>query len=474
MRLIPKGTHWAVPIIMLLDFICMQMALCMGYLLWIYIPWHGNYQLFSEFVPVVWILPIVTVVVFLFIKLYKPEMGVLGVLEQSLIFKGTWIVYFIGFVFSFFYRSVHFSRLAIFYSIFLAIIFISLERYVVRKMLAFLCKKGIGIKRALIYGAGFQGQRLNRWIEQSPQLGIKVQGYLDEKPDDLKKEPVSPCILGNFENFLEVIREHKISIFFIAHQNSLKKDINEIFKMCREHKIQCWAIPSLFKFNIERVKLDNIGGIPLLGIREEFSNSSYVPVKRLIDLIVALILALFLLPLSLFVVIVLKLTSNQPIFFKQIRIGKDGKDFWIYKFRTLKGNVASENAISPELGSGEKKIDPFRKFLRNSGFDEIPQLINILKGEMSLVGPRPEMPFLVAKYGHLEKERLVVSPGVTGLWQVSDDRKRLLIHENMDYDLYYIEHMGFNLDLAILLKTVFVVFKRVFPSFKSVNLTFPS
>jgi len=105
-----------------------------------------------------------------------------------------------------------------------------------------------------------------------------------------------------------------------------------------------------------------------------------------------------------------------------------------------------------------------------SGLDEIPQLFNVLKGEMSLVGPRPEMPFLVEKYGPLEKERLTVQPGITGLWQISEDRKRLLIHENMDYDLYYMENMGFNLDLAILLKTFFAVFKRIYPAKKTTSV----
>jgi lipopolysaccharide/colanic/teichoic acid biosynthesis glycosyltransferase len=125
---------------------------------------------------------------------------------------------------------------------------------------------------------------------------------------------------------------------------------------------------------------------------------------------------------------------------------------------------ANKANISPELlaASPATPLHPFQRFLRRSGLDEIPQIINVLKGDMSMIGPRPEMPFIVKGYGSLERERLTVKPGITGLWQISEDRKRLLIHENMDYDLYYIEHLSFNLDLAILMQTVFVVLKRLF------------
>lgn len=131
------------------------------------------------------------------------------------------------------------------------------------------------------------------------------------------------------------------------------------------------------------------------------------------------------------------------------------------KFRTLRP-ASRKDEVSPELQKGSKKLNPFFALLRRTGLDELPQLINVLRGEMSIVGPRPEMPFIVDKYGPLERERLNIKPGITGLWQISKERKKLFIHENMDYDLYYVEHLSFNLDLAILVKTIWTVLSRIF------------
>ena len=131
------------------------------------------------------------------------------------------------------------------------------------------------------------------------------------------------------------------------------------------------------------------------------------------------------------------------------------------KFRTLSKDAPSESP-SPELEGGSgRAVAPFASFLRRTGLDELPQIFNVLRGDMSLVGPRPEMSFLVEKYSLLERERLLVKPGITGMWQISEDRKKKLIHESIDYDLYYVEHIGFNLDLAILMKTVLVMLRRM-------------
>lgn len=460
-HILPQGFKRFVPLIAALDFLCFQLSLYLGYLLWINFPWHGNYQYFSDFVIVLWVLPPVAVLVFTVIQLYKPEMGVIGVQEQSLIFKGIWIAYASGFAISFFYRDVHFSRLAVFYSIFISIVLISIERYWVRRCFQWLCLKGIATRPALIYGAGYHGQRLHRWIKQSPQLGINVIGYLDDNTDHLQKLPEDLPVLGKSSDLEKFFEKQDIAMLFIAHRTIPEEEAREIFFLCRKYKVSCWAIPSLFEFHVERVELQNIGGIPLLGFRDHIASGSYIYVKRILDIVISLVLLTLMAPLMLVIAIVLKLTSKEELIFKQNRVGKNSKPFCMYKFRTL--IAQKDDAISPELQKDGNKIDPFRHFLRVSGLDEVPQLFNVLKGEMSLVGPRPEMPFLVEKYGSLERERLTVDPGITGLWQISDDRKRLLIHENMDYDLYYMENMSFNLDLAILLKTFFAVLKRIFP-----------
>lgn len=463
LKRILRDIHWVRIVAALLDFCSFQVALVIGYLLWVRFPWHGNWQYFKDFAVILWILPPLAIVVFKGIGLYKPEMGVIGVYEQTSIFKGIWITYFTVLAFSFFYREIQFSRLATLYSMFFAIVFISTERYFVRRLAVLVNQWGIGVKRAVIYGAGFNGQRLNRWIKQSPQLGINIIGFLDDQVESLVKKPEDKPILGGISELPALAKLHDLKLLFIAHRELEEDTVIEIVQLCRMLKIRCWVMPSLYRFHVERVELQNIGGIPLVGFKENFGRNSYEWLKGFLDRLLGVFLITMSMPLWLSVAAGIWFTSGGPIFFKQVRIGKNNKRFVIYKFRTLKPTQDKE-AISPELlqkKAGDKSITPFGAFLRRTGLDEIPQLINVLKGEMSLVGPRPEMPFLVEKYGPLEKERLTVKPGITGLWQISEDRKRLLIHENMDYDLYYVEHMGFNLDLAILVKTAASLFKRV-------------
>jgi len=163
-------------------------------------------------------------------------------------------------------------------------------------------------------------------------------------------------------------------------------------------------------------------------------------------------------PFFIVFVLLIKIDSKGPVFFKQDRIGKDGKIFTIYKFRSMVSG-AEPYEINP-LDHKDARVTKFGRFLRKTSLDEIPQLINVLKGEMSLVGPRPEMPFIASTYTDFHRERLKILPGITGLWQLSGDRRKA-IHENMEYDLYYTNNMSFFLDLAILLETLIFAFRGI-------------
>ncbi len=459
---VQRGGPLLVAVTAALDFCCLNAALLLGYWLWITYPWHGHYQPFANYSVILGIVPPLGLLVFHGVGLYKHQMGVMGVAEQSLIFKALWLLYAAAFVVSFFYRGSDFSRLATFYSVFISILLISLERHGMRRVYAWLHARGLFGQRALIYGAGYHGQRLARWIEQSPKLGIKVVGFLDDHTERLVRQPASLAILGGFENLRATVERENIQVLFITNRKFEDVDIYDFFQICQEMEITCWAIPAVFHPHIERISFYSIGGIPLVGLRKEVRLKAYFFVKRILDFLTALILAVLLAPVYGLIALGIVLTSGGPVLFRQIRVGQGGKPFRVYKFRTLKAGLA--DAISPEISLKKETmpIGRFAAFLRKSGLDEIPQLLNILRGEMSLIGPRPEMPFIVEKYGSLEKERLQLKPGITGLWQVSEDRKRLLIHENMDYDLYYVEHLSFNLDLAIVLKTVTTVLKRLF------------
>ncbi len=207
------------------------------------------------------------------------------------------------------------------------------------------------------------------------------------------------------------------------------------------------------------MKIESIGQIP--AVKEEDGDDFghfYLCIKRYFDLFLALVLLYLLCPLFAIIALAIKIESKGLVLFKQDRVGKDGEIFQIYKFRTMSVDT-DPYAINP-LSQKDPRITKVGRFLRKSSLDELPQIINVLKGNMSFVGPRPEMPFIVAEYNEIHEERLKVLPGITGLWQLSGDRKKA-IHENMDYDLYYIRNVSFFLDLAILIKTLRFAFKGI-------------
>ena len=170
-----------------------------------------------------------------------------------------------------------------------------------------------------------------------------------------------------------------------------------------------------------------------------------------LSFIVTILLLLLLSPIFGIIVFLIKLTTKGSIVFKQKRIGQHGDEFILYKFRTMYPDTP-EYAVHPKK-SNDPRVTKLGRYLRRTSLDELPQFLNVLKGEMSVVGPRPEMPFIVENYNDIHRERLNVKPGITGLWQISGDRS-LPIHENIDHDLYYIENQSLLLDIIIVLQTV--------------------
>lgn len=182
---------------------------------------------------------------------------------------------------------------------------------------------------------------------------------------------------------------------------------------------------------------------------------TYEFIKRVFDMVAAITGLILLSWLGILLIILIKIDSPGSAFFIHQRVGKAGKIFTIYKFRTMFKNVPNQE-FAPESAK-DPRVTRLGHWLRRTSLDELPQLINILKGEMSLIGPRPEMPFIVEKYTALERKRLIIKPGLTGLWQVSG-RKDLPLHKNLEYDFYYIKHRSLTLDSYIIFKTFGVVF----------------
>jgi exopolysaccharide biosynthesis polyprenyl glycosylphosphotransferase len=320
-------------------------------------------------------------------------------------------------------------------------------------------------KRVLIYGAGELGQALYRSIVNSPKLGITPVGFVDDNPD--RKGMVyyqsgfnssnGVSVLGNGKSISRLKEKFHIDEVYLAISNIDQPTLINILDYLKSEKIKASFVPNLYKVFVHKVKINQIGQIPIVEEAEDFDHF-YLRIKRYFDLFLAAVLLCLSWPLLAVVALTIKIDSKGPAFFKHKRVGKDGKIFQIRKFRSM--FVDTDSYATNPIFHRDPRVTRVGRFIRKTSLDELPQLINVLKGDMSFVGPRPEMPFIVAEYNEIHKERLKVLPGITGLWQLSGDRKKA-IHENMDYDLYYIRNLSFFLDVAIMIETLIFAFKGI-------------
>jgi exopolysaccharide biosynthesis polyprenyl glycosylphosphotransferase len=390
--------------------------------------------------------------------LYNPYRSILNIREFEVILK-TCVVGCAVTLCILFLAEEHFFSRGVFGITWSSMIFLMfLQRYAFFRFQNYLRSCGFAETTALIYGAGIVGTRLQDKLRQSPKLGYHVAGFIDDN-SRLHNEFISDTpVLGGFSELKNIIKETGAKKLFIALSQVPQKVVEDILKICKSTDCEFQIVPSLYDIVIQRVKLSEVDGIPLIGVSEPRYSFRTVIAKRIFDFCAACLLLVILSPLILLIALGIKLNSKGPVLFRQKRIGKNGKKFVFFKFRSM--YVKSRIYAKTPSSHTDSRIFPFGKFLRRTSLDELPQLINVIKGDMSLVGPRPEMPFIVEKYNEFHRQRLNVRPGITGLWQISADRK-LAIHENMDYDLYYINNQSFLLDMVILIRTAFSVLKGI-------------
>lgn len=316
-------------------------------------------------------------------------------------------------------------------------------------------------RKILIYGAGEAGNLLFKKMYFMEGGDYSLVGFLDDtmaqgaeltlQRSRSKARPFTARVLGGFKDLGRLVREHNIYQVIIAIPSAPVDRIMEIMRECIRSRVGYSFVPHLYKLRLEQVDARNIGDIPLLQKREFHLSFHYLLAKRLMDIVFSAGLLLCLLPLFPVIALLIKATSVGPVFFRQKRVGKEGRLFNMYKFRTMSMETPAYMP-SPSNNAPSKYVGRVGSFLRDTNLDEIPQLWNVLKGEMSVVGPRPEMPFHVEKYDEVQRDRLRVTPGLTGPWQISPDRDKE-IHDNIDYDLYYINNQSFFVDLILVIET---------------------
>lgn len=313
----------------------------------------------------------------------------------------------------------------------------TIARFILFSIMSWFRKAGYDRKRAVFFGKS--NEELVQKIKESPSLGYSIVKVTDD-----------------FEILKAILQS--IDVVFLTKDQVDEKMLSLIIA---NDKVNWKIISSVLNLVLEPVSFDEFRDYPIINISPSGTNKSYHAIKRLMDFVLSSIALILLSPLFLLVAIIIKITMPGPVFFKQERLGKNLKPFTVYKFRTMiigaeqqKSNLMKKNEVK---GLFKMKDDPrvtkFGKFLRRSGIDELPQVINIFRGEMSVVGPRPHLRSELDNFKGWKMARFKVKPGLTGMWQVNG-RHELNFDKAVLYDVYYARHMSLFLDLSIIMKTI--------------------
>lgn len=341
------------------------------------------------------------------------------------------------------------SRLFYVYFFAMDVLLLSAEHIFVFQVLSARRRRGKNMRRVLLVGGGVLGRHVAVRLRGRQTAGVNVVGYLSG-PD----EPPVPDLarLGDRTDVLHVVEEQRVEEVVVALPAEAHLQALDVAAALEPLPVQVRILPDVFDVAAMKARIEDFYGLPLISIREPSMNPVQVRIKRAFDIVVSALLLLLSLPFAVAIAIAVRLSSPGPVFIHQRRVGAGGRPFYMHKFRSMIWNPEEL-----ERGFAKRPADPrvtsVGKHLRRTSLDELPQLWNVLRGEMSLVGPRPELPAVVEGYEPWQRKRFNVPPGMTGWWQVNGRSERSM-HLNTEVDLYYVQNYSIMLDLQILLRTL--------------------
>jgi exopolysaccharide biosynthesis polyprenyl glycosylphosphotransferase len=317
-------------------------------------------------------------------------------------------------------------------------------------------------RRVLVLGAGMVGTTIANQVRRHNN-GVRFVGYLD---DDLHKRRLVG-VLGTLGDVRTVIAQCSVDDVIITLPRSAYDRLNQVVGELHDLAVRVWVVPDYFALTLHKASVEEFAGIPMMDLRAPALSEYQRMTKRAFDLALSLLALPFVLPAVGLIALAVRLDSRGPIFYRQLRAGENGRLFQMVKFRTMVANadqlqhlVATTNAQGQLIhkSPSDPRVTRVGRFLRRTSLDELPQLFNVIQGEMSLVGPRPEMPYLVEKYDLWQRKRFAVPQGITGWWQVNG-RSDKPMHLHTEEDLYYVQHYSLWLDIQIIMKTIWTVLR---------------
>lgn len=402
------------------------------------------------------------VVVFTFMDVYRVQRGTQFIDEMFSVIKAMTVDFVVVFAMIGLYRDGQFtySRLTFAYWALATTVLILLARYGLRRLRTHAWRRGEGIDRVVVVGSGPAADLVLQRIRMFPDYGYQVVGVVS---DSLKTGDAfsGTDVIGRADDLSAIVAERKVDLVFVAEPELTQDQILHLMDSCRECRTDFRIVPSMLEIMVSGVKGDQLDGIPLLQFRHGLDvDAAKATSKRALDVAVSGAGMIIISPLLALIALLVKLSSSGPVLIHQERTGLDEETIVMHKFRTMRADA--EAGTGPVwAGTNDPRRTWIGQVLRRFSLDELPQLWNVLAGEMSLVGPRPERPVFVKDFkSRLERyaDRHLVRPGLTGWAQVNDLRGQTSVEERLIYDLYYIENWSLAFDLKIILITLFRVF----------------
>ena len=447
-----------------LDFVAVNIAFFCYFVLRVNTKWFDLLILPDFWAPML-VICFYWLLVFLFVGLYRSWFALSRFDEISTLFKATFVGIFVLFFLVFIDDANHGvasgSRILIVLYWALIFCFDSFFRLSFRAIQRSLLIKGVGCKNTLIIGTGDYAKKIYSEITRHPGLGLRVVGFLEI--DDEKTEILvdGNLIVGKIEDFESVLEHYTIKEVVFALEKQHDDFVVDLIARSEGKDLGLKIVPTLYEILSGQARTTQLYGVPLIDINPTIMPEWELKAKRLMDLGAAVLILIVSSPAIIIAAIAIKINSKGPVFYLQERSGLNGKPFRIVKFRSMRQDA--EQATGPVWSQkDDPRITEVGKFIRRVRIDEIPQMWNVLKGEMSLIGPRPERPYFVEKLSEeipYYKRRLRVRPGVTGWAQVKHKYDENIddVREKVRFDLFYIENMSLRMDFKIMLRTVLVV-----------------
>lgn len=376
--------------------------------------------------------------------------------EFSKVFRASTLALIIFITLTYLVRENQYSRLVFLYFWVIQFVFIMLSRSFFRKLLRYFRKKGYNQRNIIIVGAGNLGIDLVKRIYAHPEFGLRIVGFLTRDPEKIGTEIEGVKVLGAYEDIGKMLSSYDIDQVYIALPFDAHERLETILKLIGDSPVDIKVVPDVYQFATLNTSVEELDGLPILNLQDSPMYGWNMVLKRAMDIVISGLALILLAPLFLLIAIAIKLTSRGPVFYTQERMGMDGKIFNIIKFRTMVCDA--EEKTGPVWATpNDNRRTKIGRFLRETSLDELPQLINVLKGDMSIVGPRPERPVFIEEFRKKIPNYMLrhkVKAGITGWAQVNGWRGNTSLEKRIEHDLYYINNWSLAFDIKIMFKTI--------------------